>query len=75
MAQRRFKSISFTFAAVPVLALALQGCIATTVAGAAAGVAGAAVGTAAKVGVTAVQVTGGAVGAVGHAVTGGSNSH
>jgi hypothetical protein len=75
MAQRAIKSATITFAALAVLALGLQGCIATTVAGATLGVAGAAVGTAAKVGVGAVKVAGGAVGAVGHAVTGGSSSH
>jgi hypothetical protein len=62
-------------AALSILALGLQGCIAATVAGAGLTVAGAAVGTAAKVGVGAVKVAGAGVGAVGHAVTGGSSSH
>jgi len=75
MAQRQLTTAAVTIATMSVLALGLQGCIATTVAGAAVGVAGAAVGTAAKVGGAAVQVTGSAVGAVSHAVTGGSNSH
>jgi hypothetical protein len=74
MAQRQ-PTTAITIAAVFTLALGLQGCIATTIAGATLGVAGAAVGTAAKVGVGAVKVTGSAVGAVGHAVTGGSSSH
>jgi hypothetical protein len=75
MPSRVPKSVLATYAALGLLALGLQGCIAATVAGATLGVAGAAVGTAAKVGVTAVKVTGSAVGAVGHAVTGGSPSH
>jgi len=75
MAQRRSSTAFITLAAVCMLGLGLQGCIATTLAGATLGVAGAAVGTAAKVGVGAVKVTGSAVGAVGHVVTGGSPSH
>jgi len=74
MVRRPFKA-ALIAAAGSILALGLQGCIATTVAGATIGVAGAVVGTAAKVGVATVQATGSAVGAVGHAVTGGSSSH
>ena len=73
MAQRPIKS-ALAMAALAVLAVGLQGCLAASVAGAGIGVAGAAVGTAAKVGGAAVHVTGSAVGAVGHAVTGGGSS-
>jgi len=71
MAQRQRLTAAIAVAVLSVLAVGLQGCLVTSVAGAGLGVAGAAVGTAAKVGVGTVKVTAGAVGAVGHAVVGG----
>jgi len=75
MVQRSHTSASIAVAALAITAFGLQGCIATTVAGATIGVAGAAVGTAAKVGGAVVRVAGAGVGAVAHTVTGGSSSH
>jgi len=63
MGLRRHGIVVAALAGASILSLGLQGCVATTVAGAAVGVAGAAVGTAAKVGVGAVRVTAGAAGA------------
>ena len=53
-------------AGVLIVGLSLQGCVATTVAGAMLGVAGVAVGTAAKVTTVAVGATGKVVGAAVH---------
>jgi len=74
MASRSLKSLVPTLALFAILAVALQGCLVASVAGAGVGIAGAAIGTAAKVGGATVHVAGGAVGAVAHTVTGGGSS-